>query len=80
MCKHDVMNSLLNTPKNRPVSVSPLAPNGYSYVPFIAMAKAAYGLCIHQLGGHVELPWLMRKHDVIHKPEVHNVSRRRQRS
>ena len=36
-------------------------------------------LCFHQLGGHVELPWLMRKYDFIHKPEVHNVSRRRQR-
>ena len=35
--------------------------------PFIATSKAAYGLCLDQLGGHVELPWLMRKYDVIHK-------------
>ena len=34
--------------------------------PFIAKPKAACGLCFHQLGGHVELPWLMRTYDVIH--------------
>ena len=54
-------------PKSRPVSVSPLARNGYSYAPFIAKSKAACGLCFDQLGGHVELPWLVRKYDVIHK-------------
>jgi len=27
-----------------------------------------------QLGGDVEQPWLMSKYDVIHKPEVHNLS------
>ena len=40
----------------------------------IVKSKAAYWL-----GGHVELPWLMRMYDVIHKPEVHNLTRRRQR-
>ena len=45
--------------------VSPLACNGYSYSPFIAKPKAARGLCFRQLGGHVELPRLMRKYDVI---------------
>jgi len=54
-------------PKSRPVSVSPFARNGYSCAPFVAKSKAARGLCFDQLGGHVELPWLMRKHDVIHK-------------
>jgi len=54
-------------PKSRPVSVSPLARNGYSYAPFTAKSKAACGLCFHQLGGNLELPWLMRKHDVIHE-------------
>ena len=39
------------------MSVSPLAHNGYSYVPFIAKSKAACGLCFHQLGGHIELPF-----------------------
>ena len=33
----------------------------------ITKSKAACGLCFHQLGGHVELPWLMRKYDVIHE-------------
>jgi len=47
--------------------VSPLARNGYSYAPFIANSKAAFMLCFRQLGGHVELPWRMRKYDVIHK-------------
>ena len=56
-------------PKSRPVSVSPFARNGYSYAPFVAKSKAARGLCFDQLGGHVELPRLMRKHDVIHKTE-----------
>ena len=60
--------------------MGPLALNGYSYALFIAKSKAACGLCFDQLGGHVELPWLMRKYDVIHKPEVHNVSQRRQRT
>jgi len=32
-----------------------------------------------QLGGDVEQRWLMRKYDVIHKPEVHNISLRQQR-
>ena len=45
----------------------------------IVKSKAAYWLCFDQLGGHVELPWLMRMYDVIHKPEVHNLTRRRQR-
>ena len=77
MCKHDVMNiqhahcglvaPRLWRAKSRPVSVSPLAHNGYSYTPFIAKSKAACGLCFHQLGDHVELPWLMCKYDVIHK-------------
>jgi len=45
-----------------------LARNGYSYAPFIAKSKAACGqVVIDQLGGHVELPWLMRKYGVIHK-------------
>ena len=69
----------MRRPKSRPVSVSPLARNGYSYAPFIVKSKAACGLCFDQLGGHVELPWLMRNYDVIHKPEVHNISQRRQR-
>jgi len=56
--------------------VNPLARSGNSYAPFIAKPKAACVLCFHQLGGHVELPSLMRNDDVIHKPEVHNVSRR----
>ena len=47
--------------------VSPLACNGYSYSPFIAKPKAARGLCFRQLGGHFELPRLMRKYDVIRK-------------
>ena len=47
--------------------MSPLACNGYSYAPFIAKSKAACELCFRQLDGHVELPWLMRKYDVIHK-------------
>ena len=47
--------------------MSQMARNGYSFAPFIAKSKAACGLCFHQLGGHVELPWLMRKYDVIHK-------------
>jgi len=47
--------------------VSPLARNGYSYAPIKAKSKAACGLCFDQLGGHVELPWLMRKYDVIYK-------------
>jgi len=42
--------------------MSQMARNGHSYAPFIAKSKAACGLC-----GHVELPWLMRKYDVIHK-------------
>ena len=54
-------------PKSTPVSVSPLARNWYSYASFIAKSKAAYWLCFHQLGGHVEPPWLMCKYDVIHK-------------
>jgi len=49
------------------VSVSPLARNWYSYAPFIAVSKAACGLCFDQLSGYVELPRLMRKYDVIHK-------------
>ena len=67
MCKHDDMNiqhahrGLVGA-----VSVSPLACNGYSYAPFIAKSKAACGLCFDQLGGHVELLWLTRMHDVIH--------------
>ena len=56
--------------------MSPLARSGYPYAPFIAKPKAACGLCFHQLGGHVELPSLMRNDDVIHKPEVYNVLRR----
>ena len=32
-----------------------------------AVYKATCGLCFDQLGGHVELPWLMRKYGVIHK-------------
>jgi len=32
-----------------------------------------------QLGGDVQQPWLMSKYDVIHKPEVHNVSLRCQK-
>ena len=46
--------------------VSPLAHNWYTYVPFIAKPKAACELCFNQLVGHVELPWLIRKYDVIH--------------
>jgi len=49
------------------VNVSALARNGYSYAPIKAKSKAACGLCFAQLGGHVELPWLMRKYDVTHK-------------
>ena len=49
------------------MTVSPLARNGYSYAPSIAKSKAACGLCLDQLGGHVELPWLIRMYDVIHK-------------
>jgi len=41
------------------VSPTPLARNAYSYAPFIAKSKAACGLCFHQLGRHVELPWLI---------------------
>ena len=77
MCKQDVMNSQhahcslvgpdRSTRKVGPISVSQLACNEYSYMPFIAKSKAACGLCFHQLGGHVELPWLMCKYDVIHK-------------
>jgi len=52
---------------SRPVSVSPLARNGYSCALFIAKSKAECGLCFDQLGGHVELPSLMRKHDVMYK-------------
>ena len=47
--------------------MSPLAHHGYSYAPFIAKSKAACGLCFYQPGGHVELPWLMRMYDVVHK-------------
>ena len=32
-----------------------------------------------KLGGNVEQPWLMSKYNVIHKPEVYNISLRRQR-
>jgi len=63
-------------PKSRPVSVSPLARNEYTYAPFIAKSKAACGLCFHHLGGHVELLRLMRKYDVIHKTGVRIVSQR----
>jgi len=83
MCKHDVMNiqqahcGLVGPDRGDrkvgPLNVSPLARNGYSYAPFIAKSKAACGLCFHQL------PWLIRKYDVIHKSEVHNVSQRHQR-
>ena len=56
----------LRHPKSRPVS--PLDRNGYSYAPFIiAKSKVACGLCFHQLGGHVDLPWLICKYDVIRK-------------
>ena len=73
MCKHDVISTrplLYSRPrprreKIRPVTVSPLASNGYSDVLFVA--KAACELCFHELGGHVELRWLMPKYDVIHK-------------
>jgi len=34
---------------------------------FTAKSKAACGLCFDQLGGHVELPWLMHMYDVIHE-------------
>ena len=47
-----------------------MARNGYSYAPFIAKSKAPCGLRFDQLGGHVELPWLMRKYDVIHKTDA----------
>jgi len=88
MCKHDAMNiqhahcSLVGPDRGaRKVGpcVSQLARNVYSYAPFIAKSKTACGLCFGQLGGHVELPQLMGKFDVIYKPEVHNISRRRQR-
>ena len=47
-----------------------MARNGYSYAPFIAKSTAACKLRFDQLGGHVELPWLMRKYDVIHKTDA----------
>ena len=73
MCKHDVISTRplrYSRPrprreKSRPVTVSLLACNGYSDVLFVA--KAACELCFHQLGGHVELRWLMPKYDVIYK-------------
>ena len=77
MCKHDVMNIQhvhcglvgpdCGARKVGPISVSPLACHEYSYMPFTAKSKAARWLCIHQLGGHTELPRLMCKYDIIHK-------------
>ena len=58
----------------RPKSIGPWVWSGgpqraFLYAPFrpTAKFKAACGLCFNQLDGHVELPWLVRKYDVIHK-------------
>ena len=65
-------------PKSRPVSVSPLAYNAYSYAPFIAKSKAACGLCFNQLGGHIEPPWLVCKYEKkVRKGNLYSITDRR---
>jgi len=71
------LGSYFKRSKSSPVR--PLACNWYYCVQFIAMPKAGCLCAALQLGGDVEQPWLMRRYDVIHKPEVHNVSLRHQR-
>ena len=57
-----------------------MACNCYYCTQFIAQAQGC-GCTALQLDGNVEQPWLwlMSKYDVIHKPEVHNVSLHHQR-
>ena len=61
-CCHPV--SYFKRPKSSPVR--PLACNRYCSAQLIAKPKAACAARL-QLGGDVEQPWLISKHDVIHK-------------
>ena len=53
MCKHDVMNI-----QHAHCGQSPFARNWYTYVLFSQVLGCMWAQCFHQLGGHVELPWL----------------------
>ena len=73
-CCH--LGSYFKRPKSSPVR--PLACNWYCCAQFLAKPQAACALRFSWAASRVEQPWLMSKHDVIHKPEVHNISLRRQ--
>jgi len=53
MCKHDVMNI-----QHAHCGQSPFARNWYTYMLFSQVLGCMWAQCFHQLGGHVELPWL----------------------
>ena len=68
-------------PKRRPMSVSPLACNGYSYAPFIANSKTAVHVGCASISWAATLSCLGLCASMTSsiKPEEHNVSQHRQR-